>query len=174
MTRITRIRGKRQDISYPCHACNPWSRNAPCTRSRQWSCKTFCSLFFFLFSLYPGAAAGELPAVFVAHTAQGATVSGPLEEIREDWSLALKGEKAIRGTDLIELRRLGARLPAGPKTDHVLFLNGDQLPGTPMGLAGDFLRFRIDLGKTQEVRLPLSAVSVIWFEAPDGVEDAEI
>src|SRR5262249_51585140 len=45
------------------------------------------------------------------------------------------------------------------------------LPGVPLSLSGERIRFKARLGTDQELMLPLSAVSLLWFAAPEGVDD---
>ncbi len=99
-------------------------------------------------------------------TASGKTLKGPLRELGPGWSLRL-GDARAEGTDVVALRRDGLALPPGPDGEHVVFANGDRLPGAVGDLDGERLHFR--LGK-EALSLPLSALAVVWLAAPDGAE----
>jgi hypothetical protein len=107
---------------------------------------------------------------FELHTADGKTVSGPLEQISEDWSISLIGGRAD-GHDVVSLRR--GRLPDFPREPHAILANGDRLPGTPLQLTTERLRFQVQFGLEDELDLPLATVRVLWFSLPDGVNDGE-
>jgi NPCBM/NEW2 domain len=106
------------------------------------------------------------PPTFTLDTAAGKTLKGPLRELRPGWFLKL-GDSSAEGADIVALRRDGIPLPPGPDGGHVVFANGDRLPGTIGDLDGDRLGFH--LGK-EALSLPLSALSVLWWAAPDGAE----
>jgi hypothetical protein len=106
------------------------------------------------------------PPTFTLDTASGKPLKGPLRELGGGWSVGL-GDARADGAEVVALRRDGAALPPGPVAEHVVFANGDRLPGSVEALDGQQLRFR--LGK-QTLPLPLSALSVIWLAAPDGAE----
>jgi hypothetical protein len=82
------------------------------------------------------------------------------------WSVRL-GDARAEGTDVVALRRDGVPLPPMPAGEHVVFANGDRVPGRVGGLDGERLQLRF--GK-EALSLPLSALSVIWLAAPDGAE----
>ncbi len=110
---------------------------------------------------------------FTLHTMDGIAAIGPWEELREDWSVSLGGEKAARfkGAEVVALRRVGARLPPPPRESQVFFSNGDRLSGKILGLVGQRLRLQAQIGTAQEMAVPLTAVSVLWLTAPDATED---
>jgi hypothetical protein len=119
-------------------------------------------------------AAEEPPPVFVAATADGAPVRGPLRELKADWSLRL-GDKTLTASEVVSLRRADAKLPPLPSEQHVLLANGDRVPAQAPRLAGEKLFFtHPDLGDGKEVSVPLSAVSVLWLAAPDNVEHPDL
>jgi hypothetical protein len=132
-----------------------------------------------LLVLLPAALPADEAGVprFTLHTADGVAGSGPVEELREDWSVVLGGETALRarGGDVVALRRVAAALPAFPRHDQqqVLFTNGDRVPGKVLGLRDEQLRFQADIGAGRELTVPLSAVSVLWFAAPGQTDDVE-
>jgi NPCBM/NEW2 domain len=114
--------------------------------------------------------------LFDLHTANGTIASGPLAQVHEDWSVSLSGKNAIQvnGSRVVALRQCNAALPPPPRDQHVLLTNGDQIPGTPLQLTGERVRFKAaQIGAEAEWTLPLSAIAFLWFVAPDGVEDGE-
>src|SRR5207245_1457983 len=64
----------------------------------------FCNLQ--LSSSAAGAQESSTP-FFDLYTAEGISALGPLEQLREDWSVSLGGKKAIQvsGSDLVSLRQ---------------------------------------------------------------------
>ncbi len=116
------------------------------------------------------------PPVFNLHAATGIVAQGSLEQVREDWSISLRGSKAIQvsGSEVIALRPTKRVLPPSPRQAHVLLTNGDRLPGTPLQLSGERVRFSARLGAEQELNLPLSAITLFWFGAPDGAENGQL
>src|SRR5262249_14742050 len=69
-------------------------------------------------------------------------------------------------------RRSKMVLPALPREEHVICASGDRIPGTVLEIAGERLRMQAQIGNGQEMNLPLTALTVLWFAAPDGGEDA--
>lgn len=124
------------------------------------------------------ARAGESSApLFDVYTADGGIIASQhLEHMSDDWSVSLGGRMAlpISGRDLIALRQSATPLPPPSRDEHIVLTNGDQLAGTPLNLNGERVRFNARLGREQELILPLSAISLLWFAAPDGVEDAAL
>jgi hypothetical protein len=114
--------------------------------------------------------------VFDLHTALGLVASGPLEQAREDWSVSLSGTKTIQvsGSDLVSLRQAKTPLPPLPRGARVVFTNGDQLLGAPLELHAERIRFKAQAGTEQELTLPLSAISLVWFPPPDGGADDDL
>lgn len=119
--------------------------------------------------------AAEEPAPpFVAATAGGEAVRGPLRELKPDWSLRL-GDQSVPGKEVLSLRRAGAKLPPFPVEQHLLLANGDRIPVEDLHLTGEKLIFRHPhLGDGKEVAVPLAAASVLWFTAPDNVEQPDL
>jgi len=112
---------------------------------------------------------------FTLRLADGTVVAGPIEQIDDNWSIRLVGDKPVRATGLqaIELRREKASPPPGPRNEHVILANGDRLPGTVRELTGDRLLIRANLGKEADLNIPLSAVSAIWVVAPESEDNAD-
>jgi len=131
-----------------------------------------------LFVLQASTALAQEPTapLFDLHTADGIIAVGPLVQVREDWSVALSGRKAIQvnGSDVVALRQSKIPLPPAPREEHVLLSNGDQLPGTPLHVSGERLRFKARIDADQELSIPLSSISLLWFAAPDGVADSDL
>jgi hypothetical protein len=123
--------------------------------------------------LPPTAPAQQAAPPFDLHTADGTIASGPLEQVGKDWSVSLGGGKPIqaKGSEIVALRQANKPLPPAPREERILFNNGDQLPGTPLRLNGERLLFKARVGTDQELTLPLSAVTLVWFTAPEGMGD---
>jgi hypothetical protein len=112
------------------------------------------------------------PPQFLVATATGAAVAGPLRELTADWSVVLGGETPkVAGDEVLALRRAGQPLPPMPEGKHLLLANGDRLPVEEPRLVGERLLFRHpDLAAGKETDLPLTAVAVFWFAAPDQAD----
>jgi hypothetical protein len=123
--------------------------------------------------LLPGAEPG--PPAFVVHSATGEPVTGSVADLAKDWTVTLAGDKPtpIAGAGLVSLRRKDLSLPPLPASRQVIFANGDRLTGEVLAIEKDQVRFRALLGSEtnpknaeQELSIPLSALSVIWFQSP--------
>lgn len=116
----------------------------------------------------------QVPArpVFIIHTATGTPIKGTIQSIDDKWTVTLDGKPPVKvlGTDLLSVRRADLPLPGPPVGSHVIFANGDQLPGTFGELTGEKLRFRASVGKPDQMTLPLSALAVLWFDTPAGMD----
>jgi hypothetical protein len=117
---------------------------------------------------------------FDLHRADGTDVSGAVTNIGEDWSITLDGGKEAIGKagTLIALRRPGRPLPPPPSEEHLLFMNGDAIPGRALSLARERLHFEIATettaeAKRQELTVALGDLAALWFSAPGGVGDVQ-
>jgi hypothetical protein len=118
---------------------------------------------------------GKQPT-FVAHTAKGTDVRGPLRELKPDGSLRLgEGDGTRLGAgEVLTLRCAGAHLPAPPVEDCLILVNGDCLPIQSVRLADERLHFRHpDLADGKDTSLPLTAVAMLWRTAPDRADDPD-
>jgi hypothetical protein len=136
---------------------------------------TVLSFCFCIFS----TAIAQAPArpVFVIHSAAGNPVKGAIKSIDEKWNVTLDGTPGakVNGADLLSIRRAELPLPGPPTTSsHVIFANGDRLPGTFGDLTGEKLTFRTPLGKPEAITLPLSALAVLWFDTPAGMDRPDL
>jgi hypothetical protein len=119
-------------------------------------------------------AADEPPATFVISTAAGETKSGPLRELKADWSLRV-GDQSLTAKDIVSIRRANLKLPPFPTEQHLLLANGDRIPVEAPRLVGEKLQIRHpNLGDGKEVSVPLAAVGVLWLTTPDNVEHADL
>jgi hypothetical protein len=114
---------------------------------------------------------------FALHTADGTTHSGTLREIRDDWTVRVRGTRTIRASAaaIVTLRRADLPLlpPPAPGVGQVLLANGGRLPGSVEKIADDRLQFRpqapVEAGGQNLMSLPLSVVSALWLAPPrDG------
>lgn len=113
---------------------------------------------------------------FVLHTSAEKDHAGELKQIGAGWKvLLLENDEFARGNaeDLISLRREKAVLPAPPNGEHLILANGDALPGELVELVGESLSFKAKTGVASEIKVPLSALSVLWLAAPEGTEHPE-
>src|SRR5262249_43584899 len=133
----------------------------------RWAVPLLCVL-----STLPVAAAEEAAGpTFVAETAGGTPVTGPLQRLGGDWALRL-GDGGGRAGDLLRRRQAGKPLPRPPVKEQLVFVNGDRTPGTLLKVADERVTCRLaaEVGAAREVELPLAAVAVIWLAAPDGAD----
>ncbi len=142
-------------------------------------CRTAVWAFAIVSILGSVARAADAPtrrAEFVLHTISGNNATGMLQQLGQDWSVALAGEKPVRiaGADVVALRRAHVALPPFPQQPHVVLAGGDFIPGTLQSLTAETLRFRAACGKEREFRLPLSAVSLLWRAPPEGTGHPEV
>src|SRR5262245_66088752 len=78
--------------------------------------------------LMASVVAAEPPSFRVVSATQ-ADLTGQVERIDGDWSVALSGSKSIPGGELISMRRVTAVSPPWPREAQLAFSNGDQLAG---------------------------------------------
>jgi hypothetical protein len=126
--------------------------------------------------LLPAAERPVRPAVFVLHTVEGRPVTGPLEQLATDWSVALGGRDGGRakGADVVSLRRADATLPSIPAEPQAVLSNGDRIPGHVRDLARERLRLRPAWEGAAEMSLPVSVLSVLWLEERVGPDSAAL
>jgi hypothetical protein len=110
---------------------------------------------------------------FVLRLADGTEAIGPVEQIANNWSVQLGGDKPVTATGLeaVSLRRDKTQLPALPRPEQVILVNGDRIPGRVQELTNDRIHVQADLGKGTDFVVPVSAVAIIWIAAPDGVDN---
>lgn len=131
--------------------------------------------FVWIIGSLPTIADADAPSgAFVLHRADGAPVSGPLLELSLDWSVELGDRPSIRvpGSDVVALRRMDVPLPPPPRGPQVLFANGDRLGGAVHELVNEQLILRTPLADKGELRLPLTALRLIWLADPANSDDS--
>jgi len=86
-----------------------------------------------------------------------------------------EGEGArIPGTEVLSVRRVDVPLPPLPTDNHLILANGDRIPFRDLRLIEEKFHFRhANLEDGKEASLPLSAVTLLWYIAPDKELDAE-
>ncbi|HEY7326576.1 MAG TPA: NPCBM/NEW2 domain-containing protein [Gemmataceae bacterium] len=136
-------------------------------------------LFFTLAQPFvTSAQAEEAPKtpVFTVRTTTGQVVKGTWRQLKSDWSVRLgEGDGTmISGADVLSVRRVDVGLPRLPMDNHLILANGDRIPFGTLRLVEEKFYFRhANLEEGKEATLPLSAVSVLWYIAPDKDLDAE-
>jgi hypothetical protein len=116
--------------------------------------------------------ADKAPA-FVVATATGKKLTGPVRELREDWSLHTgdAAESNLAAADWLSVRLDGHKLPPYPAGPHLILVNGDRIPFDSFRLDGETLSVKhSDLAGGKDARVPLTAVSVVWLAAPDNTD----
>lgn len=112
--------------------------------------------------------------VFAVRTARGDLVKGTLGQLSSGWSVRL-GEAdgpQIAGAEVLSVRRLDIPLPPLPMDNHLILANGDRIPFRQLRLVDE--RFHLChtvLAEGKDASVPLSAVSVLWYIAPDKTLD---
>lgn len=130
-------------------------------------------------TLFLVAAAALLTAppgdsAFVVNGASTEPTLGPIVRIDADGTISLGGDRAVAvtGADVIALTRRGMPLPPPPSGSHLVFANGDRMAGEVLAIADGKVRFKAMIGReptgegVQVVDIPLSALAVLWFQAP--------
>ena len=105
---------------------------------------------------------------YEAELADGTQVSGSLVALKADRTVTLAHDRAVDvpGSALVRLRQRGVPLPAWPSGPHLLLTNGDRLPGRFVRLDNRFaiVRPAWTNDPTEELRVPLSVLSVVWLD----------
>jgi hypothetical protein len=138
----------------------------------------FCISFFLL----PSSFCLSAEPMFTAQSAFGAPATGAVTRIESNGAVVLQGDApvTIPGPDLIALRRIGKLLPPPPAGPQVVFANGDCLAGEVLAIENDAVRFKANFGPdgvtdlTQELSIPLSALAVLWLQAPPAATGEEL
>jgi hypothetical protein len=138
----------------------------------------FLPLFSLTLPFTGSARADELAKtpVFAVRTTSGPLVKGTWRQLKTDWSVRLgDGDgTTVSGANVLSVRRFDVPLPPLPMEDHLVLANGDRIPFRGLRLDEETLRFRHDnLEQGKEASLPLAAVSLLWYIAPDKTLDAE-
>lgn len=129
-----------------------------------------------LFAVPVGAEDAAKVPIFSVRTIRGGLVEGRWRQLKSDGSVRLgEGEGTlISGTQVLSVRRLDVPLPPLPMENHLVLANGDRIPFGDLRLVEEKIRFRhANLEGGKDASLPLSAVSVLWYIAPDKELDAE-
>lgn len=132
-----------------------------------------CGLVLLLLQGPLAPAHAEGPAL-VARGVDGKEVRAALAKL-EGWSLKLAdGAGAFGPAEWLGFRQAGKALPDFPADEHLVLGNGDRVPARDVRVEGEKVFFRHpDLGGGKEVPLPLSAVAVLWRQAPDATPSPE-
>lgn len=128
-----------------------------------------CLLSVLLVSICSSLVLASAPPTFAAHSSRGQDYRGSLVSLTSDWSVELAGNMPgqLPGNEFVSLRRIGLLCPARPAGEQVVLANGDCLTGHILAVEGERVRLHAFGDSGPEVTLPLSAVSVIYFAAPN-------
>jgi len=100
---------------------------------------------------------------------------GAIQKMEKDRTVQLRSndELSIPGVELVSLRQTHATLPATPSGAHVVFANGDKLPGRVTTISNGKVNFRMQVAadstaanESADLAIPLSALAVIWLVPP--------
>ena len=125
---------------------------------------------------FPSAASAAAPE-FTAIAADGARGLGRIIDLSDKDGLSLDGDKAfhVKSGELIELRRVGAALPALPVGQQLLLGSGDRIGLEALSevkLKGDKLQVVPAFGNGK-LTLPLSSVALFWKAPAQGTVHPE-
>jgi hypothetical protein len=122
----------------------------------------------FVFAAEPAGA-----PVFVLHSTADEQPAGALVKF-DTTSVQVAGGRAVAVADLVALRRRDMPPPQVPNDrPHAVLANGDRIPGRGVSIASDKLLFRAELGREQDLTIPLTAVSAVWFTPRAAARAAE-
>jgi len=117
--------------------------------------------------------AAEPAPVFVLHTTADEQPAGTLAKF-DATSAQVASGRAVPLTDFVSLRRRDVPPPQLPNDrPHAVLANGDRIPGRAVSIASDKLLFRAELGHEQDLAIPLTAVSAVWFTPRAAARAAE-
>ncbi len=104
------------------------------------------------------------PPTFAVQTTRDDLPAGPLMRFTADGAVQLGAGPAIAGAEVVAIHRQGLPPPLFPqRVPHVRLANGDRIPGRLIGITGDKLHLLADIGTSQEIDVPMSAVSAVWL-----------
>jgi hypothetical protein len=118
----------------------------------------------------------EQAPVFAVRTADGDVVRGIWRRLKSDGGVQVgAGEGTwISAANVLSVRRPDVPLPPLPMDQHLLLTNGDRIPFRDLRLVEEKFRFHHDnLDAGKDVSVPLAAVAVLWYAAPDKTLDAD-
>jgi hypothetical protein len=106
----------------------------------------------------------DSPPELVVNTVRDASARGLLRNLNSDGSVQLTDGRNFAGDQVVAMQ-LGTAPPNRPyDRPHILFANGDCIPGRIVGIVNDKVRFGADLGQPIEITVPLSLISAIWVK----------
>jgi hypothetical protein len=132
-----------------------------------------------LVGLLPSNCLGEdsAPNQFTIRKTDGMDVKGSLDKLEESWSVAVGGTKItmLDKDNWISLHQAGKFLASLPfHGEQLHFANGDRFLAKILETKGGRLRFQMaEAASKDAMQVAVSALSLIWFKAPENVEDIE-
>jgi NPCBM/NEW2 domain len=118
-------------------------------------------------------AAADPAPVFVLHSTRDDEPAGALVRL-DATAVQVAGAVAVPVADCVALRRRDLPPPHYPHDrPHAVLANGDRLPGRAVAVTGDQLQFRAELGREQDLTIPLTALSAVWFTPRAAARAAE-
>lgn len=110
---------------------------------------------------------GQTPERFEIRGLVGEPHISVLQGISRDGTLSFADGEKHAGDTWYSIRRESGAFLAEMRVPHVELSNGDRIRGTIVEADGDAVRFRLSFpGNEQIIRLPLSAIRVIWTIRP--------
>ncbi|MCS6850718.1 MAG: NPCBM/NEW2 domain-containing protein [Gemmataceae bacterium] len=157
------------------HPTSPERRNRSVRRSPALMALMLPLALLVPWGVGPRSAARDVAIpMYAVSRADGPVLLDAIREIKADGTVVLGKPPDFSSDQVISLRRLGPARPAFPSGPHVILVNGDRLTGYVTGLTGERLelhqpRFR----NKRPFTIPLSAVALLWFHDPAGLEEPE-
>jgi hypothetical protein len=119
----------------------------------------------------------SVPVQFTVRKADGTDVTGSLKKLAESWSVSLSGSKTtmVDRDNWVSLRQTGkSSPPLRFQEEQLHFANGDRFLAKIHETKGGRLRFQlVETPNAGAMQVAISALSMIWFKAPENVEDIE-
>jgi hypothetical protein len=119
----------------------------------------------------------SVPIQFTLRKTDGTDVTGSLEKLTESWAVSLSSSKTAtvdkdNWVSFHQTSRSSSSLPFQGEQLH--FANGDRFLAKIGETKGGRLRFQMpEATKAEMMQVAVSALSIIWFKAPENVEDLE-
>jgi hypothetical protein len=102
---------------------------------------------------------------------------GTIDKLDADGRVVLSDGEFVSSRQLIGLRRVGRPTPSWPDGPQIILHNGDRIAGSILAIDGPIVRLRAigirnanKMDKDGTLRVPSTAISMLWFRTPANVD----